>query len=143
ILNGPMNGAIDGFPWWSNDPQVKTFRNAFKKYAPGKKYQDSTATATWDAFELFRKAMANASANPTSQEVIDAMYKLKDEDLGGLLPQKLTYTQGQPAPFINCFWLYKYDTKTGAKVVKSSDPSGNSKTSGDLKSDCYQSALTK
>jgi branched-chain amino acid transport system substrate-binding protein len=143
ILNGPINGEIDGFPWWANDPQVKTFRAAFKKYGSGKKYQDSTATATWAAFELFRKAMANASDNPTSQEVIDAMYKLKDEDLGGLLPQKLTYTQGQPAPFINCFWLDKYDTKTGLKVVQTSDPSGNSKTSGDLKSDCYQSALTK
>lgn len=136
----PVAGAYDGFPWFSNDPQVKTYRAAFKKYSPGKKYQDSTATAVWAAFELFRKAMANASDSPTSQEVIDAMYKLKDEDLGGLLPQKLNYTQGEPAPFVNCFWLYNYTPKSGIKIVKTSDPSGNSKTSGDLKSDCYPAA---
>jgi branched-chain amino acid transport system substrate-binding protein len=142
ILDGPINGAIDGFPWWSKDPQVKAMRAAWKKYSPGKDYKDSTVTAAWAAFELFRKAMANASDSPTSQEVIDAMYELKDEDLGGLLPQKLTYTPGEPAPFVNCFWLDKYTPKGGMQVVKTSDPSGNSKTKGDLKSDCYKSALT-
>jgi branched-chain amino acid transport system substrate-binding protein len=143
ILGGPMNGIIDGFPWWANDSQVKTFRDAWKKYGGGKKYQDSTATATWTAFELFRKAMANASDNPTSQEVIDAMYKLKDEDLGGLMPQKMTYTPGQPSPFVNCYWVDRYTPKGGMQIVKTSGPSGNSKTSGDLKTQCYESALVK
>jgi branched-chain amino acid transport system substrate-binding protein len=100
-----------------------------------KDYQDPTSTATWASLELFRKAMANASDQPTRDEVFSAYYTLKNEDLGGLLPQAVTFTKGQPAPKMNCFWVYKLD---GGKFTSAepSDPSGNTVSSGPLKTAC-------
>jgi branched-chain amino acid transport system substrate-binding protein len=135
--NNPLVNAFDGFPWWVNDPAVVTMRNAFAKYLPGKSYAEPEVTSVWDAFELFRKAMAQASPNPTPAEVKEAMYSLKNEDLGGLMPQSVTYTPGQPAPLINCFRLYEYTNATSYKPLGTSLPSGNSVSSGDLKSVCY------
>jgi hypothetical protein len=112
-------------------------RAAFKKYSPNADYQVSGVTDTWSAFELFRKAMANAPDNPTSQDVMDAMYALKSEDVSGLLPFKLTYTPNQPAPQVPCFYLYQYSQKKGIQTWPTSYPSGNSVSSGGLKSTCY------
>ena len=115
---------------------MAAIRDAFATYMPDADYEADYTAVTWAAFELFRTAMANATDDPTPQDVTQAMLALQAEDLDGLLPQSMTYTANEPAPFIQCFWMFKYvdgemtiDTGTG--------PSGNSITSGDLKSDCY------
>jgi hypothetical protein len=60
---------------------------------------------TWASFELFRKAMANAGDNPTAADVTTAMDKISNDDLGGLLPQKVTFTAGQPSKAVQCIWF--------------------------------------
>lgn len=102
-------GGLQGFPWWVDDAPVKQYREVMDKYAKGKDTSNPTSTAAWASYELFRKAMARASDNPTSQEVFEAIYALRDEDLGGLLPQKMTYPKDQPSPLISCFYLYRLD----------------------------------
>ena len=34
---------------------------------------------------------------------------IQGETLDGLLPQETTFTPGQPAPTVDCFWLYTYE----------------------------------
>ena len=101
-------------------------------------YQDPTTTATWAALELFRTAMADASDEPTRDEVFQAYYALQDEDLDGLLAEAgVTFAEGQPSPAVNCFWLYTLEGGEFASVEPSGE-SGNSVTSGPLKTACAE-----
>lgn len=60
---------------------------------------------TWNGLEMFRKAMANASDYPTPAEVADSLSKIKDDDLNGLLPQKVGYSPvGTPNKPLTCMW---------------------------------------
>jgi branched-chain amino acid transport system substrate-binding protein len=129
-------GGLDGAPWWSDEPQVATIRDAFATYMPDADYEADYTAVTWAAFELFRTAMANATDDPTPQDVTQAMLALKAEDLDGLLPQSMTYKANEPAPFIQCFWMFEF-VDGEMTLDPGPGPSGNSVTSGDLKSDCY------
>lgn len=106
-----LYGGLNAFPWFANAAPVKNFTKAMAKYAPGAKYDDPNSTGTWASLELFRTALeqykSNLTAAPTSQDVFAAMYGLQGENLGGLLPQKMTYAKGQPAPAIDCFYLFQ------------------------------------
>ena len=100
-----LAGALNGFPWFVDAEPVQPFLDAME--AGGvTEYQDPTSTGTWAALELFRTAMADASDDPTRDEVFQAYYGLQDEDLDGLLPVGVTYTEGQPSPAVSCFWVY-------------------------------------
>ena len=100
-------------------------------------YQDPTSTGTWAALELFRTTMADASDQPTHDEVFQAYYALQDEDLGGLLPQGVTFTEGQPSPAISCFWVYTLEGGEFSAVEPSAE-SGNSVSTGPLKTACVE-----
>jgi hypothetical protein len=100
-----ITGVLVGFPWWTDTAPAKQYRDVMSKYGPKKlKSENDAQSNTWTALEMFRKAMANASDNPTSAEVEQAMDNVKDEDLGGLLPEKVSFTAGQPSKVINCVW---------------------------------------
>ena len=90
-----------------------------------KDYGAPTATATYASLELFKKTMeaakATLAASPTRQDVLAAYGAVKGETLGGLLPQPMTFTAGQPGPKVPCFWLYTF---------------GNGKFTGDLTPTC-------
>ena len=34
---------------------------------------------------------------------------IQGETLDGLLPQEISYAAGEPAPPVNCYWLYSYE----------------------------------
>lgn len=132
-----LAGGLHGFPWWGDEPAVAQYRDAMKEYAPDADYQTPSATAVWAALELIRKALATVSDSPTRQDVFSGLYGLHDEDLGGLLPQKMTYAQGKPAPQVMCLWIYRLeDGKFSSAAL--TGPSGNSVSSGTLKSDCVK-----
>ncbi|MWA00932.1 ABC transporter substrate-binding protein [Actinomadura sp. LD22] len=133
--NAKLVGGLQGFPWWADTPQVKQFRDAMKKYAPDADYANPASTAVWSTLELIRKAAANLPDKPTRKDMTAGLHTIKDEDLGGLLAQKLTYTAGKPGPAINCLWVYKMQNGKFASAPLSG-PSGNSAASGPLKSDC-------
>ncbi len=131
-----LAGSLNGFPWFGDAEPVQAFRDVMDA-AGITEYQDPTTTATWAALELFRTAMADASDEPTRDEVFQAYYALQDEDLDGLLPKPVTFAEGQPSPAVNCFWLYTLEGGEFASVEPSGE-SGNSVTSGPLKTACAE-----
>ena len=131
-----LAGALNGFPWYADAEPVQTFRDVMDA-AGVAEYQDPTSTAVWSALELFRTAMAEASDEPTRDEVFQAYYALQGEDLDGLLPSGVTYTEGEPSPAIPCFWVYTLEGGEFAPVEPSGE-SGNSLSTGPLKTACAQ-----
>jgi branched-chain amino acid transport system substrate-binding protein len=136
-------GTIQGFPWWASDAAAQQYRDVTKKYMDSSDYDKqvwgtSSATNVWASLELFRKAMANAPANPTRADVATAYDAVKDETLDGLLPQPLSYSAGQPGPAPNCYWQYKYEDGKFTSLAPSG-ASGN-KLTGDRATECYQTS---
>lgn len=132
-----LSGHIGGFPWWADDPAVEEFRSVMEEYNSDD-YRDPAATNAWASLELFREVMADASDEPTNEEVLDAYTSIEDETLGGLFPQPLTFTQGEPAPLVSCFWMYQM-VNGEFSSLESDQPSGNG-ADGDLKSACWPPA---
>jgi branched-chain amino acid transport system substrate-binding protein len=130
-----LTGALSGFPWWSTAAPVAQFRDVMKQYGPGVDYRDDTSTAMWGALQLFKTALAGATG-PVSASTVTAAYdEIKNVTLGGLLAQPITFTKGQPAPLVNCFWLYQLQNGvfTSAGNIGAS---GNGIATGDLRSSC-------
>jgi len=133
-INGvKLAGGLTGFPWWANDPAAKNYRDAMAKYEPDTSIASPSNTSVWAALELTRKALSNAGASPTRDDVFTGLYSLKNETLGGLLPQPMTYTKGKPAPQVLCIWMYKHENGTFSTVTAGN--SGNNAT-GDLQTTC-------
>jgi len=131
-----LAGGINSFPWWVDDAPVKEYRDAMAKYANDTDIASPLPTAIWASLSLTAKALANAPATVTRQTVFDGMYALNGEDLGGLLPVKVTYSKTKGLG-INCFYLYKQEKTGQPQRIDNGTPSGNSITSGGLKSNCY------
>ena len=127
-------GAIGTFPWWSNAAPVQQFRSVMAQYAPGVDVRQTFPESVWVSLELFKKAVSGNANNLTPAKVLTEYYSLKNETLDGLLPQPITYTEGKPAPSINCSWLYSY-TVGGQFATLHSGQSGNGQT-GDLVTSC-------
>jgi len=116
-----LAGAINGFPWWTDDPPVEQFRAVMAAGGVSEKtYGAPTGTATYASLELFKKTMGKAplSASPTRADVLAAYRTIKDETLGGLLPMPLTFTSGKSPAQIPCFWLYTYENSKFAGTLK-------------------------
>jgi branched-chain amino acid transport system substrate-binding protein len=129
-------GTTEGFPWWADDPAVATYRDAMAKYSPDGAWQTGNATAIWSSFELFKKALEDAKPTTVDRAaVLDAMYQVKDETLGGLLAQPVTYTKGQPSKPVVCSWFFKFDAGDDEPTSVAPATSGNDAT-GDLASTC-------
>jgi branched-chain amino acid transport system substrate-binding protein len=129
-------GGTQGFPWWADDPQVATYRDAMKKYSPDGAWQSGNSTSIWSSFELFKKALENAKPTEiTRSAALDAMYTINNETLGGLLPEPITYTKGQPSKAVGCSWLFTYNAGDDNPKSIAPDKSGNG-ASGDLASTC-------
>lgn len=135
-----MIGTLNGFPWWADDPQVQRFRDAMDKYESDTDIASTSTTTVWTSLELFKKALGADTDTVTRDSVFASYYALKDETLDGLLPQPITYTEGQPAPVVNCFW--QYDFTAGDENPELLPPTGESGNgaSGDLATACTPAA---
>jgi branched-chain amino acid transport system substrate-binding protein len=102
-----MFGPAYAFPSTADHPEVQKFRDAMKNYAPNDDWAEGSGSFAWAGLELLHKAMATVGATPTSADVMNGIYALKDENLDGLLPNKVTYQQGQPFAFGSapCFFV--------------------------------------
>jgi branched-chain amino acid transport system substrate-binding protein len=127
-------GSIWAAPWWSDSDGSKNFRDVMSNYNAGHDYEDANSSALWAALEVFHKAAANLGDTVSRQTIIDALYTVKDETLGGLLAQPVTFTKGTPSPAINCMFLYKLEN--GKFSTATIGAAGNGQT-GDLKSSCF------
>ncbi len=133
-----MVGALNGFPWWADAAPAQAYRDANEKYGDGDDVRNSSATTTWSALELFRKAMGEngpaADAEVTAADVISTYQGIKDETLDGLLPKPVTYVADGFQPLLNCFWLFNLE---GGEFTSSAlGDSGNGAT-GDLQTTCF------
>ncbi|TMR05701.1 branched-chain amino acid ABC transporter substrate-binding protein [Actinomadura soli] len=102
--------ALNSFPWFADAPPVRRYRDVMSQQGvPEPVWGDPHSTAAYATVELFRKALQDAvSVLPTSpgrRDVIAAYGRVTDENLGGLLPQKVTFHAGQPAQPIACYWF--------------------------------------
>jgi branched-chain amino acid transport system substrate-binding protein len=112
VTDGNVVAAMEGFPWWVNDPVVKQFRDVMNEYGAGQDYQYPAATQTWAALQLFRMAMSEAPATPNSAaEVAQAMYHLKPTNLDGLLPVTVSYQKSAPTAKVAKWCVYVVEMK--------------------------------
>jgi branched-chain amino acid transport system substrate-binding protein len=131
-------GDSVGFPYWSDAAPVKLYRSVMTKYAPrGFDYQNADATDAWASLELFATALAHAGGSPSPSQVLNAYWNVKNQTLGGLLAQPVTFTKGKAAPQLNCLWLSVFEN--GKLVAVHRGPSGNGQQ-GVLRSSCISPA---
>jgi branched-chain amino acid transport system substrate-binding protein len=108
-------GALFSFPWFVSNAPVAHYQNVMKAQGvPETDWAQANSTAVWATLELFAKTIAannslvGASGTWTRSDVIKAYGTIKNETLGGLLPQPLTFTANKPSPPVNCTFIYKY-----------------------------------
>jgi branched-chain amino acid transport system substrate-binding protein len=93
----------------TNTPATKAFHTAMNQYAPKvlKSDEKNASTTTWTAAKMFEKAASFITSDaPTSQDVLNGLYQIKDETLDGLAPAPLTYTAGASSnPHVPCWFV--------------------------------------
>ena len=94
-----LYGPAYAFPSAADSPAVAEFRDAMDKYAKDDNWKEGTASFAWSGLEVIRKALANVGASPTRKDVITALNSIKNEDLDGLLSNKITFTAAKPTSF--------------------------------------------
>jgi branched-chain amino acid transport system substrate-binding protein len=96
-------GTTGLFPWMLHDGPAADYAAALTKYGPRINESGSTA-AVWSSGELLRAASrALPGGTVTSADILNGLYALKKETLGGLVPP-LTFRKGQPAPEMYCWY---------------------------------------
>jgi branched-chain amino acid transport system substrate-binding protein len=105
IANLSAVGPAYASPSTADSAPVKTFRDAMAKYAKGDNWQEGTGSFAWQGLELIRKALANAPANPTRQDVLAGLYSVESDNLGGLLADAVTYTKGNGFGSQPCYFV--------------------------------------
>ena len=101
-----LAGGLNAFPWWVDDPAVQEYRDAMAAGGVDDvSIADPTSTGLWSVLQLFAKAQANLSDDPTGAEAIESMYTIQDETLGGLIAP-VTYTADNPDRSRHCFWPF-------------------------------------
>jgi branched-chain amino acid transport system substrate-binding protein len=102
-LDGEAIG-MNVLPWVvTGNPSIAQYLHVLAQYAPGLPADDAAAITGWVSAKLFEAATHNLSDPPTSQSILDGLWSIKNNDLGGLT-QPLTFTKNQPAPQVFCYW---------------------------------------
>jgi branched-chain amino acid transport system substrate-binding protein len=105
-----LEGAITpqgAFPWFlrAGSPGIDEYVQAFQKYAPNR-MTDGTSdqAAAWVAAKVAERAAAKVSDKPTSQDLLNGLWSMNGDTLGGLMPGGLarTYPKNQPTPPAFC-----------------------------------------
>jgi len=107
-LDGSVTSLL-AFPWFarSGSPAVDEYVDALRRYAPDRLVTGNgvdSLSQGWIAAKTFEKAAQHVSDNPTSQDILEGLWAMRGETLGGLLPGGLarTYTRNQPTPETYC-----------------------------------------
>jgi branched-chain amino acid transport system substrate-binding protein len=93
------------FGWtYAGSPAAQEFQNAVKTLSPNLNVS-SAASASWASGKLLQAALAKVppSATVTAQDVVNGLYALHDETLGGLAPP-LAFAPNAPAPQAKCYF---------------------------------------
>jgi branched-chain amino acid transport system substrate-binding protein len=102
-LNGLL-AAQTNFPWVDSfTPAQAAYQQAVKAYDPSLA-GSATASAEWAAGMLAVAADKDLTATPTSAEILQGLWSIKGNNLGGLSPP-LTFNQNAPATPSDCYFL--------------------------------------
>jgi len=80
-------------------PWMADYREAVDKYVPGGP-RGGTGAAGWAGVKLVERLARSWGDDPTTQKVIDSLYALKGETLGGLIPP-VTFPRGKDRSRVN------------------------------------------
>jgi hypothetical protein len=95
--------SVPTFPYFqSGTPGTDEFQAAMKAFAPGATIGVGHSLG-WVAGKMLEKAGAAMPEPPTSQAILEGLWGLKDETLGGLT-QPLRFVRDQPAPPTGCWY---------------------------------------
>ncbi|HEY2832766.1 MAG TPA: ABC transporter substrate-binding protein [Sporichthyaceae bacterium] len=112
-------------PYTTNDSAaIQAFHAAMKLYAPSNP-EDQQTLLGWASGKLFEAALAKEAAkaragNVTTAMVLDGLWQLKSEKLGGLTPGA-TFVKGDHAVVDDCYYPLKLDAQ-GFSAPKGSKP---------------------
>ena len=114
LSNSSIDGAVGEITNLSasdtSNPEIAAMRQALNTYKPGLLSSadfNPGSSMVWAAGLLFQAAAkaGNLGDNPTPADVLNGLYALKGETLGGLTAP-LTYTKGKPTS-LPCWFYYK------------------------------------
>lgn len=113
-------GPAYAFPSTKDGAPFQTFRDAMKKYAKGSNWQEGSASFAWGGLEALHTALKSVGASPTRQDVMTALGTIQSNDLGGLLPNKVTFNPQKAAAYFAYPCSFVLEIKGG----KLTSPSG-------------------
>ncbi|MDT9592140.1 ABC transporter substrate-binding protein [Nocardioides zeae] len=136
VPNMNMVGTLNAFPWWADAAPVERFREAMEEYEEDVNYESSSATAAWSSLELFASVVSADPETITRDSVFAGYRALDGETLDGLLPQPISYAEGEPSPSIQCFWQFEFTSgEDDPTLLAPAGESGNG-AEGDLATAC-------
>lgn len=101
-LNGLLVGAMD-FPWTDHyTPLQESYQQAVQEYDPNMT-QSGATTYAWASGELVVAASKYLTTNPTSAELFQGLWTIKNNDIGGVAPP-LTFNKNAPASLGSCYF---------------------------------------
>lgn len=101
-MEGGM-GSTTVFPWFqTGTPATDEFHRAVQAYGGGMQAGVGQAVG-WTAGKLLERASVTLTEPPTSQSLLQALWTIKADTLGGLA-YPLTFTEGQPAARKSCYF---------------------------------------
>ncbi len=106
-------GPAYAFPSTKDGAVFQTFRDAMGKYAKGSDWKEGSGSFAWAGFEALHKALANAGASVTRQDVLTALGTIQSDDLGGLLPNKVSFDPKKPAGYFSLPCSFVLEIKDG------------------------------
>ena len=116
LLDG-LGGALSTTPWTNAaNPSIQQFLDVLKQYAPGVQ-PFAQGVLGWTSAKLFELAAQRLTEPPTSQSVLEGLWSIKGNDLGGLT-YPLTFTKGQNAPQTECYWLIQIK---GGRIISANN----------------------
>jgi branched-chain amino acid transport system substrate-binding protein len=102
VLEG-MIAATSTFPFFQHGtPATDEFHRTLRQYAPGIT-MSATTSLGWTAAKLFEKAARQLPEPPTSEALLQGLWSMNNDDLGGLT-QPLTFAQDKP-PVSHACWF--------------------------------------
>jgi branched-chain amino acid transport system substrate-binding protein len=113
-------GPAYAFPSTKDGAPFQTFRDAMNKYAKGSDWQEGSGSFAWDGLEALHTALKSVGASPTRQDVMTALGTIQSNDLGGLLPNKVTFNPQKAAAYFAYPCSFVLEIKGG----KLTSPSG-------------------
>jgi branched-chain amino acid transport system substrate-binding protein len=114
-------GTTALFPWMLSSGPPANYARAIATFAPNLNTSGTTA-AVWGSGELVQAASRTLPLGQVAtKDILDGLYALKGETLGGLAPP-LTFRRGQPPAPFNCYYTISlahgaFDTPSGLQAA--------------------------